>query len=251
MLPVRKSAPMAITAILNNWKRHALCRQLDALRSQTSPPLHIWVCLFASPMLAAARAVLFSYNDSRIAVIEAKQNFGYYGRFQIALSIPTRFVLIIDDDMLPGRSYMAALFSTTRSPRGTRAALGSVGWLLPRPQPPPGLNLVSYRSLEDGGVYVPDLAYGIRVDRPLETDYLCSLWFADSAWIRFLFREVPHTFATGEDFHFSHMMRKHAGMRSLVMPIEQSDTGMSGRVPHISPTSYSAFASSLPLRHVG
>lgn len=76
------SAP-SVTAILNHWKRTTLCRQIEALRSQTAPLAHIWICLFASPIAESARLAALAYNDSRIAVFEADANLKYYGRFQV------------------------------------------------------------------------------------------------------------------------------------------------------------------------
>ena len=57
----------------------------------------------------------------------------------------------------------------------------------------------------------------------LEADYLCSLWFGETAWMRLLFRERPLSFATGEDFHLGAMLRKHAGVRSYVLPVDQAE----------------------------
>lgn len=226
LLSGQEPSPSAsVTVILNHWMRHTLCRQLDSLLSQTVPVAHIWICFFASPMTAAARKAALAYNDSRIAIFESEHNFKYFGRFQLALGAPTRFVLVLDDDMIPGRAFVATLLHVAGTVHGRRAALGSIGWLLPRPQPPPSLQLSSYRSLinDSGGLYLPDLAYDLEVEQMVEVDYLCSLWFVRTAWVRLLFREAPHTFATAEDFHLSHMLRTHAGVRSYVLPIDRTD----------------------------
>ena len=86
--PQRKD--VSVTAILNHWSRHTICKQIDGLRAQTFPPTYIWVCLFASPMADQIRAAVRAYNDSRIALIEAEYNFKYYGRFQLALAAQVR-----------------------------------------------------------------------------------------------------------------------------------------------------------------
>ena len=104
-----------VTVILNHFQRHTVCRQLDALLSQTAPPAHIWVCLFASPMAAAARAAALSYNDSRIAVFESEHNLKYYGRFQMAAAAPTKYVLVFDDDMVPGTRFIASMRCSARN----------------------------------------------------------------------------------------------------------------------------------------
>ena len=224
-----------VTVILNHFKRHSLCRQIEALLAQSSgPPAHIWVCLFASPMAAQLTAAIKSYNDSRIAVFTSPHNLKYFGRFQLALAAPTRFVLLFDDDMVPGRRYLSTLLHAAGSEHGRGAVLGSIGWLLPRPRPVPDLRLFSYRSLvnDTGGLYVPDLAYDLLVERLLEVDYLCSLWFMETRLARLLFREAPHTFATGEDMQLAHMFRKHANAPSLVLPVLPADRSTWGDTDH-------------------
>ncbi len=140
-------------------------------------------------------------------------------------------MLVLDDDMLPGSRYLQQLLHVVHSARH-RALLGSIGWLLPRPSKE--LRFGSYRSLvnDSGGLYVPDLAYDISVERLLEADYLCSLWFGETRWLRLLWREAPSTFATGEDFHLSHMLRKHAGLPSYVMPVRFDERATWGDTEH-------------------
>jgi hypothetical protein len=227
--------PAPVTAILNVWNRHTLCRQLDALLGQTAPPAHIWVCVFGpSPLFEAAGAAVASYNDSRIVLLRSRHNLKYYGRFQMAMLAPTPYFHVIDDDMIPGRRYVEALLhvSRLRPPNARRRLLGSIGWLLPPPQA--GLTFGSYRSTanDSGGLYVPDVAYGISVDRLLEVDYLCSMWFGQTRWLRQLWRDRPLTFDTGEDFHLSHMLRKYARVDSFVMPVSAGQPETWGYTDH-------------------
>ena len=80
--------------------------------------------------------------------------------------------------------------------------------------------------------YVPDLAYDLSVESLLEADYLCSMWFGETAWFRLLWREAPPTLATGEDFHLSHMLRKHARVPSYVMPVSFDEHATWGDTEH-------------------
>ena len=183
--PARSKA--SVTAILNHWSRRTICKQIDGLREQSFPPTFIWVCLFASPMAEQIRAAVRAYNDSRISLVEAEYNFKYFGRFQLALaaqaclaapSVPqhvrlasraiipttlasprlcaaqTSHVLVLDDDMLPGSRYLQPLLHVIHSPH-RRGLLGSIGWLLPRPNKE--LRFGSYRALvnDSGGLCVP------------------------------------------------------------------------------------------------
>ena len=69
-------------------------------------------------------------------------------------SAQTSHVLVLDDDMLPGSRYLQQLLHVIHSPR-RRGLLGSIGWLLPRPNQE--LRFGSYRSLtnDSGGLCVP------------------------------------------------------------------------------------------------
>ena len=69
-------------------------------------------------MAEEARAAALAYNDSRIAVFDSNYNFKYFGRFQLALSAPTPYVLVFDDDMVPGRRYLATLLHAAGSAAG-------------------------------------------------------------------------------------------------------------------------------------
>ena len=79
---------------------------------------------------------------------------------------------------------------------------------------------------------MPDLAYDLSVESLLEADYLCSMWFGETAWFRLLWREAPPTLATGEDFHLSHMLRKHARLPSYVMPVSFDEHATWGDTEH-------------------
>ena len=63
-------------------------------------------------------------------------------------------MLVLDDDRLPGTRYLQQLLHVIHSPR-RRGLLGSIGWLLPRPNHE--LRFGSYRSLtnDSGGLCVP------------------------------------------------------------------------------------------------
>ena len=65
--------------------------------------------------------------------------------------------------------YVELLLHTINTRRG-RGLLGSIGWLLPRPSRDGSLRFASYRATanDSGGLYVPDLAYDIYVERLLE-----------------------------------------------------------------------------------
>ncbi|CAM9512303.1 unnamed protein product, partial [Phaeothamnion confervicola] len=214
-----------VTVILNVYEREVLPDQLAALLGQTAAAriLEIWVCAFSAPAEAAAlRAVHSSSAPAaaagiRMRVIVSDYNFKFYGRFQVALTAPTDFVWLLDDDMMPGEEHLANLLHAAGTELLGRTVLGSIGRVLPRPRA--DLRLDSYRVWgTHGGLYLPE--HYFHTERAVPVDYLCSQWFLRPEWLQYMWAERPQTFKTGEDFHVSHMLRKYAQIGSYVMPYE-------------------------------
>lgn len=64
---------------------------------------------------------------------------------QIALTAPSDFVWLVDDDMIPGKKYLAQLMHAAGTELLGTALLGSIGRVLPRPGR--DMSLVSYRKV--------------------------------------------------------------------------------------------------------
>lgn len=190
-----------VTVILNHFKRKTLCAQLDSLLHQTLPFHHVWVLAFGSPNEASLRRIAGSYNDSRISFISSNYDFKYYGRFQIALQTEADLVYILDDDMIPGKKMLQMLAHVAGTEKYENSVLGSIGRILPFRQK--DFTFPSYRKFrsKEAGLYLPDPAYDITLDRILQVDFLSSSWFLSAELVKALFIEKPYTFATGEDLH--------------------------------------------------
>lgn len=65
---------------------------------------------------------------------------------QMALTAPTDFVWLIDDDMIPGNKYLAQLMHAAGTDLLGTSLLGSIGRVLPRPGR--DMSLVSYRKVK-------------------------------------------------------------------------------------------------------
>lgn len=190
-----------ITVILNHFKRKTLCAQLDSLLGQTLPFYHVWVLSFASPYEFSLRRIVESYNDTRICFISSGHDFKYYGRFQMALQTEADFVYIVDDDMIPGKRMLEVLAHVSGTEKYQNSVLGSIGRILPFRQR--DFSFPSYRKFrsKEAGLYLPDPAYDILVDRIVRVDFLSSSWFLSADLVKALFIESPLTFVTGEDLH--------------------------------------------------
>ncbi|CAM9278991.1 unnamed protein product, partial [Ectocarpus sp. 13 AM-2016] len=242
--PLATNAMSDTTIILNQWTRTTLADQLDAvLRLTVHPAGGVWVCAFNSPREAEYRAVVESYRSKfggdrggGLFFVASSFNFKYYGRFQMALQARTKYVWVIDDDVMPGRHFLhqlnhiAGIYEAegadgTIGPMG----LGSVGWIMPGVKTTE--KYYSYRYHTDkGGLFLPDKRYGIPVPHLQEVDLLCSHWFVETDWVKLLFREKWETPQTGEDYMLAYSLRKHAGVRSFVLPMDLGDSETWGNV---------------------
>lgn len=196
-----------VTVILNHFKRKTLCAQLDSLLQQTLPFHHVWVLSFGSPNEFSLKRIVNSYNDSRISFISSSYDFKYYGRFQMALQTEADLVYIVDDDMIPGRKMLQILSHVAGTEKYKNSVLGSIGRILPFRQK--DFTFPSYRKFrsKEAGLYLPDPAYDITVDKIVRVDFLSSSWFLSAELVKTLFIETPFTFMTGEDLHLRYAYR--------------------------------------------
>ncbi|CAM9488328.1 unnamed protein product [Pylaiella littoralis] len=231
------------TVILNQWRRTTLEEQLEAILRQTVRPAGgVWVCAFNSPRESEYRESVEKYRPmfegegGGLFFVASSFNFKYYGRFQMALQARTKYVWIVDDDVMPGNHFLHQLshvagISEAEGADGSIApmALGSVGWVMPGVKATEAF--YSYRYPTDkGGLYLPDKRYGIPVPHLQEVDLLCSHWFVETDWVKLLFREKWETSETGEDYMLAYSLRKHAGVRSYVLPMDLGDSETWGNV---------------------
>ncbi|XP_008805206.1 uncharacterized protein LOC103718255 [Phoenix dactylifera] len=221
-----------ITVILNHFKRKTLCSQLDSLLNQTLPFHHAWVLSFGSPNELSLRRIVQSYNNSRISFIGSSYDFKYYGRFQLALQTEADFVYILDDDVIPGKKMLEILAHVGGTEKYKNSVLGSIGRILPFRQK--DFTFPSYRKFQskEAGLYLPDPAYDITVERIVQVDFLSSSWFLSADLVKTLFVETPFTFTTGEDLHLSYQLHKYRNAGSYVLPVDPNDKETRGDSEH-------------------
>ncbi|MQL95643.1 hypothetical protein Taro_028318 [Colocasia esculenta] len=221
-----------ITVILNHFKRKTLCAQLESLLHQTVPFHNVWVLSFGSPNELGLRRIVESYNDSRISFISSSYDFKYYGRFQIALQSEADFIYILDDDMIPGKRMLEILSHVGGTDKYQNSVLGSIGRILPFRQK--DFTFPSYRKFrsKEAGLYLPDPAYDIAVDKIVQVDFLSSSWFLSTDLVKTLFVETPFTWMTGEDLHLSYQLQKYRNAGSFVLPVDQNDKETWGDSEH-------------------
>ncbi|XP_074366606.1 uncharacterized protein LOC141707376 [Apium graveolens] len=221
-----------VTVILNHFRRKTLCSQLDSLLHQTLPFHQVWVLSFGSPKEASLKRIVESYNDSRISFISSSYDFKYYGRFQMALQTEADLVYILDDDMIPGKKIIQILSHVAGTEKYKNSVLGSIGRILPFREK--DFSFPSYRKFrsKEAGLYLPDPAYNITVDKIVQVDFLSSSWFLSADLVNTLFTETPFTFMTGEDLHLSYQVQKYRNAGSFVLPVNPKDKETWGDSEH-------------------
>ncbi|XP_068650774.1 uncharacterized protein [Aristolochia californica] len=221
-----------ITVILNHFKRKTLCAQLDSLLQQTIPFHSVWVLSFGSPNELSLKRIVESYNNSKISFVSSNYDFKYYGRFQMALQTEADFVYILDDDIIPGKRMLEILSHVAGTDKYKNSVLGSIGRILPFRQK--DFTFPSYRKFrsKEAGLYLPDPAYDIILDRIVQVDFLSSSWFLSSDLVKTLFVETPFTFMTGEDLHLSYQLQKYRNAGSFVLPVDPNDKETWGDSEH-------------------
>ncbi|KAK8296214.1 hypothetical protein V6Z11_D05G108200 [Gossypium hirsutum] len=221
-----------VTVLLNHFKRKTLCSQLDSLLQQSLPFHQVWVLSFGSPNEHSLKRIVESYNDSRISFISSSYDFKYYGRFQMALQTEADLVYIVDDDMIPGKKMLQILSHVAGIEKYKNSALGSIGRILPFRQK--DFTFPSYRKFrsKEAGLYLPDPAYDITVQKIVQVDFLSSSWFLSAELVKALFIETPSTFMTGEDLHLSYQLQKYRNAGSFVLPVDLTDKETWGDSEH-------------------
>ncbi|XP_009631262.1 uncharacterized protein [Nicotiana tomentosiformis] len=221
-----------ITVILNHFKRKTLCAQLDSLLDQTLPFHHVWVLSFGSPNEQSLKKIVDRYNDSRISFISSRYDFKYYGRFQLALQTEANLVYILDDDMIPGKKMLQILAHVAGTDKYKNSVLGSIGRILPFRQKDSSFPSYGKFRSKEAGLYLPDPAYNITVDKIVQVDFLSSSWFMSAELVKTLFIETPFTFMTGEDLHLSYQLQKYRNAGSFVLPVDPNDKETWGDSEH-------------------
>jgi len=196
-----------VTVVLNHWRRPAenLRRQLRAVVAGWAQ--EVWVCILGSPYSGEYQSAVDSVRTelegetesvgaaAKIRVVLSDADLGVFGRFYLASLARTRFVYIVDDDVVfPVGAVEQYLGHMARQP----GVWGHAGHT---------------RSVDPKRARWVD-----RPRRPTLVDYANAGWFIETAWIgRAFLRESPQSRLTGEDMHLSYMVKKTLGLETRVV----------------------------------
>jgi len=202
-----------ITVVLNAFKRQQyLQHQIDSVLSQTVPAERVMIWNNGEEL------DLHGYGD-KVIIANNSHNLGVWSRFAYAINAETEYVCMLDDDTFPApRFFESCLKQMMHEP----ALLGTRG----------------LRFLSTGR-YHPFMSFGW--DAPNEkaevVDIVGHAWFFKREWLGAFWRELPPLGASrlvGEDMHFSFMLQKHLGIRTMVPPHPALDPAIWGSNPALA-----------------
>ena len=204
-----------VTVVLNVFKRSGnFATQLEALRSQTVPPFEILVW-------ENGEETVIDLCSREVTVARANRNLGVWSRFAFALNATGDYILILDDDTVPGRKWIENCLSAIKSHPGL---LGTRGLRFS--------SKYSYAGYSEVGLYSPNRAVEL-------VDIVGHAWFFKRETLGAFWAEYSNRFPgslSGEDIHFSFAVQKVLGLNTFVPPHPPDDTEMWGSNPDLAKT---------------
>lgn len=230
-----------ITVILNFYNKPVdmLDMLMKSLQNQSTPPKYVWGCFLGCKDDTLIDAFL-KWKDKfqHLNYIKSDYNFKYIGRYQIALTAPTDYVIVLDDDRFPNMDFIK---KTREVLAKKECIIGQYGWVLDEKRMDvnglfifpnwmvsrkfKGLyynyniidlyseNVVNYKNNDTkpipSGYAEKRLIYEKNDNSLLHVDYLCGgLSFRKNTLYKLFNKPMP-TVETGEDIIFCLRAKKH------------------------------------------
>ncbi|KAJ3252186.1 hypothetical protein HK103_001797 [Boothiomyces macroporosus] len=208
-----------IIAIISTYKRpKTIIRIVEACLNQSVPPKEVWITVFSSPYEGEYRKIIDEYKsknltDVPIHLITGGPQFTYFARFQVALLAPTKYVALLDDDVIPEgiHAFRNMLHTFNLQSNEYYGMYGCKG------------HVINTEQLEkEQSEYYYN--YFTHEPNTIEmADVVGGLWFMKREWVKYMFIEDPITIATAEDFQITAMLLKYANIPTFIFPVDKED----------------------------
>lgn len=191
------------------WKRENLHEQMNALLNQTIKPTKIWIYHCGNhvdidlSILGLSPIIEYQYNTG---------NLGYFGRFSIATLASSKYLYILDDDVIPSLCWLEICMSLCDK---LNAIISSSGRIIPKNNFFPELIANEHHINK---YFVGDNDNSSLVNLCPENTYVdfgCNSWFLKTEWLHHFWSIKPITMLTGEDIHLSASCHRR-GIKTLV-----------------------------------
>lgn len=236
-----------VTVILNFYNKPVdmLDMLMKALHFQSTPPKYVWGCFLGCKDDTLLNAFL-KWKDKfqHLHFISSDYNFKYIGRYQLALTAPTEYIIVLDDDRFPNQDFIKRTLQVLKR---KDCILGQYGWILddkkmdinglfvyPNWMVQKKVKGVSYnynnvdlysKNINFNDVIQPlpenyvkekvhyneeeDIAKDLGEKTLLNVDYLCGGMSFRKSSLYILFNDKLPTVETGEDIIFCLRAKKH------------------------------------------
>lgn len=215
------------TLFLNYFNKSdkLLNKQLERILKQTVQPKLVLACFLG----VRDSKLVKTYNDFVSAnklknwkYVLSDHNFKYIGRYQLAINIPTDYVVMLDDDRFPEEECLEKMVATAKE---HNAIVSQYGWKLHKNKAGEWEDMVgtfmSPKLLDNKEIKKALSAKNLNV---LPADYLCGGMVFHKNHLTNLFEEPLATDSTGEDIIFC-LKSKGKGVSVLIYLPDLSSKG--------------------------
>ena len=205
-----------VVVILTVWKRNYLEEQIKALTSQSIKPANIWVIKYENHL--NTKLVLAKYPG--VKLIDSSINLKYFGRFSIAQFVNTKYVWILDDDVIPGEKWIEKCLNLSSI---GNYIISCAGRRIPKNTYFLGTRNEMHKHYF--GDITPGYNYHFCKENTL-VDFGCNGWFFQTEWIRTFWQVPPLTLEMSEDMHLSAICKLKLGVQTIVLgQLDEGGTG--------------------------
>lgn len=197
-----------LTVLLTVFKRDHLAMQLKSLWRQSVVPREIVVYHDCDYRRIPKKRLI----HAGISVTENSSNTRFHGRFAYLLNAQTEWVMVWDDDIVPGKYCIESYLQQAEALDGIVGGMGRMARTNP---------------LEKQLIHPPDV--GVR-ENPVLADFVGHMWLFRQELLFQMFSVKPATYETGEDMHLCFSAKLRSGVPSFIgaQPTEDEscDTSM-------------------------
>jgi len=182
-----------VTVILTVWKRNYLEEQIEAIINQTVRPYQVWIYQCGDFVNTKKLRRIFP----NIQWINSSINLKYFGRFSLAVYAKSDYVWILDDDVIPSRSWLS---ESEKMCNMMNAIISSTGRII-------SYNDVKKDDTIDLRRYLIGDGHDEMVcnfnDKQRVVDFGCNSWLFKKEWMNLFWKIPPYTLDNAEDIHLS------------------------------------------------
>lgn len=195
-----------VTVILNVWKRNYLEEQLESLLEQTVRPSLIWIIQYEGHF--DVKNIIQKFRGAiAIEHFDCSPNLKYFGRFAIANFVRTRYVWVVDDDIIPGKKWIEYSIQLIEE---FNCLVSCAGRIIPQENFRPEENF----NLDN---FIGDCSGEPRYysSKHVLVDFGIQSYFFRTDWLKYFWELYPVSFETGEDMHLGACLKLN-GIASIV-----------------------------------